>query len=124
MTAHAHTPWAFSQIFLDCVAKDKLKPFSQLRSNRREKVYFIAGENRVKIGVTHNLVQRLKQLQRQCGSGQILKVICVITPMFARRCERKLHAMFAADRLNGEWFTYSDSIKRFLSKITNVEKNL
>lgn len=68
-------------------------------------VYFIrqgvAGP--VKIGVANDAVKRLRQLQT--NQPIPLKIIRLLEGDRAE--EAKLHTRFAAQRLNGEWFSYS-----------------
>jgi hypothetical protein len=74
-------------------------------------VYMIYGGGRLKIGTTKDLIDRLDTLQNT--SPNTLQIVwCAIGD---RKYEKKLHAMFATDRLHGEWFNVSDDIRAFLA---------
>jgi hypothetical protein len=74
----------------------------------------------IKIGYSKHPVKRLKQLQ----TGHPTKIgsegwIEVGTEKDAQQIESAYHVMFKKQRIrdNGEWFTYSDGIKDFISKL-------
>jgi len=71
-------------------------------------LYFIGAAGRedpIKIGITDNLEDRLRQLQT--GASRPLKIIAQF-PMESRQlaltAERELHSKYANYRLKGEWF--------------------
>jgi len=72
-------------------------------------VYFIqegrGKHGSIKIGKSSNINKRLKSLQT--GNPRKLTLMATIkctTPNNAHRLESKLHLMFKADRVRGEWF--------------------
>ena len=66
-------------------------------------VYIISMDRFIKIGISKNSVQRADYFAAQC---------CPVMPVLvaqrefsdAKAVEKKIHAVFRADRLNGEWF--------------------
>ncbi len=70
--------------------------------------YILSGETgRVKIGFTNSdPTKRLKSLQT--GSPTKLGIVAIHPGTIA--LEAKLHGKFAADRLHGEWFDFSDDL--------------
>lgn len=88
--------------------------------NQREPlVYFLeaVGLERVKIGWSDNHQTRIKNIQ--ACSPAVLKLLC--TEKGGRNREHFLHAMFAADRLHGEWFTFSDAIRNYIASNKTAE---
>jgi hypothetical protein len=78
-------------------------------------IYFVQGGSYVKIGVTKGpLLRRLKNLAT--ASPHKLSVLATIenAPI---TYEATLHDRFAADRVNGEWFEYSDQIAKFIEDL-------
>lgn len=75
-------------------------------------VYFILAEevNRVKIGYTCDVRRRLKELQS--WSPVELSVLKVIKGTC--REEERFQQMFDAERVRGEWFTYSERLQDFI----------
>lgn len=74
-------------------------------------VYFIqAGDERgpVKIGYSCDVEKRLESLQT--GNHLSCRVIAKFPHADAPEIERKLHSRFANQRLEGEWFSWSDRI--------------
>ncbi len=82
---------------------------------KRSSVYFIqAGDDNgpVKIGYTVDIDRRLASVQ--CGSPVKLRLL--YTEPGTRSTESALHRRFKADRLHGEWFTYSDRLREYLDE--------
>ena len=71
-------------------------------------IYFIRFGDRVKIGYTTKLERRLKQLPHD-------EVLAVVPG--SRDDERALHARFAAFRVTGEWFTYTEPLRSHVLQI-------
>lgn len=71
-------------------------------------VYFIRQgvTGPVKIGVANDVVKRLRQLQT--NQSVALRIIRIVKG--GRDEESALHQRFAARRLTGEWFTFSDEM--------------
>lgn len=80
---------------------------------KRDKVYFILDEvnNVVKIGVSCNPFKRLSDLQTATHA----KLSLLVVKLGSYQMEGELHRRFADDRINGEWFRFSDSIKEYLN---------
>lgn len=76
------------------------------------KIYFILAEdvNKVKIGRTFNLDERLSTLQ--ISSPFDLKIICHL--VLEKEYEGVFHKFFKEDSVRGEWFEYSEDIKTFI----------
>jgi len=78
--------------------------------DKKPSIYFIIEipyADRVKIGMSHNVNKRLKQLQTGCPTqltifDQILTIDC-------RAAERELHLLYADRRINGEWFSMNEN---------------
>ena len=82
-------------------------------------VYFLYCEelNRIKIGITSDLDQRINQIQSCCPSK--LELIATFWNCTSE-CEKRFHSKFEEDRLNGEWFIFSDKMKEFLYETWNM----
>ena len=76
----------------------------------RSFVYFARAGNKVKIGVSKNPQQRLGSIKT--GSSNKVRIYYVTPGDMA--LERDLHRLFAADRVNGEWFIYSSQIRGWI----------
>jgi hypothetical protein len=83
-----------------------------IRTDISSGVYFIGEPNldRIKIGRSKNVKQRLSQLKTVHPE---LKVYGVIE----NGIERKLHRQFAFVRQDGEWFTKTQELKEFILNI-------
>jgi hypothetical protein len=77
-------------------------------------IYFVLNTktNSVKIGTTENLNKRLPQLQT--SSDDLLVVI--LTLQGDCELEKRLHLRFSEFRLKGEWFSFSEEVKRFVNE--------
>lgn len=75
-------------------------------------VYFVeaVGVGRIKIGVTTNLSERLRDLSN--SSPVRLRLLGVVRG--DRRFESILHAKFARHRLHGEWFSSAPDILTYI----------
>lgn len=78
-------------------------------------VYFIQGDDEtpIKIGMTSNLEQRLRQIQPSCPYK--LKVLCQVYGYI--REEHYLHKKFEQHRLHNEWFKPAEEILELVDKI-------
>lgn len=79
-----------------------------------EHLYFAIVENKVKIGKSINVENRMKQLLT--GLFKKPEVYVFLNKGFL---ETKIHQIFKEIRLNGEWFSYDLRIKYFLKKYHN-----
>lgn len=82
-------------------------------------VYFLeaAGLDRVKIGWSIKHSNRQKDIQSCCP----VTLQVVHTEPGGRPREQALHLQFAADRLHGEWFTFSDAIRNYVASNKTAE---
>src|SRR4051812_46127632 len=84
-----------------------------------ECVYFICDEKETifKIGRSRDCEKRLKQLQT--GNPHKLKIYKIIKSKNYREIELVLHALFAKNRMEGEWFNINardvDNIIKLIS---------
>jgi len=70
-------------------------------------VYLIRAENGlVKIGKTHDVQARLQALD--IGSPVSLELLYVIETQYADEVEQRLHGIYEAKRVKGEWFALSE----------------
>ncbi len=79
---------------------------------RQSVVYFIRAGDRVKIGMTASLPGRVDQLQ--VSTQEKLEILLVVPG--GRAEEKQVHALFAADRVRGEWFTLSPALDAFITE--------
>lgn len=83
-------------------------------------VYFLRVGSRVKIGTTVNLKIRIAALK--CAISRNASLTYAVRGDI--RTEQHLHALFAADRLRGEWFRYSDQIKSWIAADKEQKRHL
>jgi hypothetical protein len=85
------------------------------RARAEQLVYFIGGEDGpIKIGLAKDPERRLRALQTSHPTR--LEVLATAKGGFF--LERKYHARFAADRLEGEWFTRSRPVRSEIARLT------
>jgi len=75
-------------------------------------VYFIQVGNRIKIGTTTNLPRRLTQLRSHCAEEP--RVLLAVAGDATQ--EKQVHALFAEDRIRGEWFAPSARLNQFMAE--------
>lgn len=80
-----------------------------------EGIYFVQGVNGgpIKIGVTRNVVQRLKGIQT--GSPVRLKIVAFL-PDAPRALEGDIHERYDEFRLEGEWFAENDRLAEVIKE--------
>lgn len=93
----------------DATIEDVLDRAKRMK-NRKHRVYFLASGERVKIGVTTNVNNRVRAISSM--SPDRLEIAFIIPG--DRTSEKLLHGLFAPDRLHGEWFKFSDDIREFI----------
>lgn len=78
-------------------------------------IYFIecTGHGLVKIGWSENVPRRLKQLQAGCPF--VLRIVGFM-PGFGSKDESVLHYHLQRDRVRGEWFRMSKTVRRYIAK--------
>lgn len=81
-------------------------------------VYFIRSSDYIKIGYTDNPLNRISQIQ--VSNPDKLEVLLIIEGDLV--FENEMHSMFSEDFHRGEWFRYSDTIKKFISD--NLQNDL
>ncbi len=77
-------------------------------------IYFIRRGEFVKIGVTINVLNRVKTLQ----NASVEPVTLLGVMVGGKREERALHQRFHAKRIRGEWFKIDDEITDFVTANT------
>ncbi len=80
-------------------------------------VYFVSQGNKVKIGFTNNIKQRMKNIKT--SSPLSLKLLGTIDG--DRNVEKELHLKFHQYRLSGEWFLWSDEIKDYINQHNQID---
>jgi Meiotically up-regulated gene 113 len=106
-----------TQAFLDEIesaeiAIEQLPKRQRLSTARMAMVYFILhGNKRVKIGFSVQVDRRLSEIQVSLPSKA---KILYLTPGDTE-LEKRLHQLFAADRVSGEWFYYSPAIRAWIA---------
>lgn len=75
-------------------------------------VYFAGAGDRIKIGWSRQVAQRLAQLQT--GNAAAIQLLGVLPG--ARSKERALHARFAAARVSGEWFEATPELLAYITE--------
>ena len=79
-------------------------------------IYLIrSDDNLYKIGRTFDPVKRLKQLQT--GSGKKLSLVYTLSVKNGVAAERHIHAIFSGQRIQGEWFRFTDNDMILVKKI-------
>lgn len=97
-------------------------PFQRTMRRRpvgEPRVYFFRCSNccnLVKIGYSRDYLRRRVQLE-QLPVGHVLEILG--THIGDRAEEARVHALFAADRVEGEWFRYSDAIREYIRDHTD-----
>ena len=83
-------------------------------------IYFVAAAEleRVKIGVASDPWKRLSKMQSD--SPCELTMLAIIEG--DETDERALHQKFSSDRLNGEWFVFSDALRSLVRGLPKAEK--
>lgn len=106
----------------DRVKDAKREPNGQLSRRREEMlsrgalvyedgiVYFVRGDDGVKIGYTGKLQDRTSQLRREHESNiLVLAAVALPTRTAAIALERRYHFLFSAKCITGEWFDLGDA---------------
>jgi hypothetical protein len=85
-------------------------------------LYFIESDFGIKIGISKDVNERLRQIKNYAPSARILKVI-----PYAGNFESKLHAKFKKQNIKNsplygiEWFYKNDDLIAFIESIDNVK---
>lgn len=87
---------------------DQMKPFWEGVNPEAGYVYILSdGLGHYKIGRTKHLTNRIKQLSTQPPFA--ITLIAAFTVVHTAHIEKMLHETYAEQRLNGEWFSLSQS---------------
>ena len=81
-------------------------------------VYFAKSGNHVKIGVTNDITKRLSQLQ----NGTVNKIEVLLTLHGSANDEKAYHNEFKHLRIRGEWFNYTDELKKYIDSMNKLPK--
>lgn len=81
------------------------------------KVYFIGAGSRVKIGYSSDPEKRLTELQ--VGNPDRLTILATLDG--GAVLENTIHAAFARDRLDGEWFRISRELLELINEIRRYQ---
>lgn len=87
------------------------------QKKRAQKVYFIRAADIVKIGVAVDPQERLRTLQ--VARTERLELLLTLNGGVER--EARLHNLFAAQCVGGEWFTYAGPVAAYIEKIKSSE---
>jgi hypothetical protein len=84
---------------------------------KTSKVYFVTTEERsfIRIGNSYTGQEHMRRSHLQQGNPKPLLLLGAIKGL--RKQEQDLHKRFAQYKAEGEWFTFSDEIKRYLKII-------
>ena len=83
-------------------------PDAELATPRVEVVYYVRFDDRIKIGTTGNLKQRMRAVWHD-------EVVAL--ERGGRRRERSRHEQFAMSRLGGEWFAASADLMEHIEQV-------
>lgn len=84
----------------------------------KTRVYFIRSGKVVKIGMSDNVAKRMDQLK--VSTHRKLKLVALADGGMA--LEKELHARFAAYRIRGEWFRWSQEISDYIADLPPVDE--
>lgn len=109
---HSVAVWVHVNDALDSemARRDQDRGIAEL--SRQPVVYFIRAGSRVKIGTTVNLAKRMEALS--VSSPDELEILLLVAGSY--REEDQVHALFAEDRIRGEWFHASDRLLEFIAE--------
>jgi len=85
---------------------------------KNKKIYFILNQRakQIKIGVSYDPSNRLKQVQT--GSGDKLKLLFTLKSYrVTNNYEKVLHEFFEGYRLEGEWFSWNNFVMRKIGRL-------
>ena len=83
-----------------------------------KKVYFIGCDDSVKIGISDNPEERLKQMQT--GNPSELKILKTYHSDDAEATEKALHRIFDDARIQGEWFSIYPPSLDMLFRVASI----
>ena len=78
-------------------------------------VYFVQCFTLVKIGCSNNITRRFKEIE---ALNPFAVLLGTVPGDFTR--ETEIHNIFSEDRVDGEWFWYSEDIEKFV--LENITK--
>jgi hypothetical protein len=74
-------------------------------------VYFLKHRDFVKIGLSNNIARRIEFYRRSIPDKIVPLEVLATTDNYT---ERELHLRFREFRISGDWFHFSDPIRRFI----------
>lgn len=85
------------------------------RPSDRGYIYYVAAEDRVKIGFAKNVKNRMHTLK----TSSPVPLVLLATHRGSQKKERELHRQFAEYRIIGEWFRFDGALKEHVMGLTN-----
>lgn len=74
-------------------------------------IYFVRGDDKVKIGFSKDVESRIKDLQ----ASSPLELSLLLTIKGTTKTENELHDRFDKYRIRGEWFRYEGELEEFVA---------
>lgn len=110
--------WVLTQVRPKPVSEPTLRGRSAAKA--RQRVYFMEREGLVKIGISSNVEKRVQEVSR--GSSMVAgmtvgPVRLLGTRPGGREEETRLHRMFSASNVGGEWFRLSEEQMRVVRRL-------
>ena len=93
---------------------EKEREYKQTHPRRQDLYAISAGERMVKIGIAHDVSQRMHTLQHM--NPLPLHLVAVVKGG-GRALEKQLHRKFAAERIRGEWFALSEEDLSYIKEL-------
>lgn len=83
-------------------------------------IYFVRSGDYIKIGISNNVIERVKQIQT-CSplKVELIKFIGVDDEL---SLEKAFHGKFVADKAEGEWFKISEELLDFIEGLESEEQ--
>jgi hypothetical protein len=85
--------------------------------NKQQFVYFLQCDDRIKIGITRDPMQRLRTLQT--GNASELKLLAAVAG--EAELEQTIHAKFESARIHGEWFARCPELQQFIDRLKECD---
>lgn len=80
--------------------------------------------HRIKIGIADDLARRIRQIQSTSATELEVLTYFVAHGQDAQAFENYLHRRLADSRLHGEWFGWTDDVKRVIEHMVAQERNM
>ncbi len=96
--------------YSEAATAETARPYRRKPAKKASGIYFVRrSDDLVKIGTSHDIAYRLKTLAKKFGRLDVLG-----TMPGDRLLEREVHAVFDAERVEGEWFRESPDLTGLL----------